>query len=41
MCLCNSLSMGLGQDKQQHTAVHTKGDNRGESMAVAVGVSEM
>ena len=27
--LCDSLLMGLGQDQQQHSAVHIGGANRG------------
>ena len=42
MGLCNSLLLGLGQDQQQHSVVHTGGVSRGEgSMAAPVGVTDM
>ena len=39
--LCDSLLMGLGQEQQQHPAVHTGELAGGGSVAVAVGVSDM
>ena len=34
-----SRFLGLGQDQQQHPAVHTGGVSRGRSVDVAVGLS--
>ena len=33
--LCDLLVMGLGQDQQQHLAVHSGGVSRGRAVAVA------
>ena len=37
--LGNSLLVGLGQEKQQHPAVHTGGVNKNGSVAVAVALA--
>ena len=39
--LCNSLLMDLGQEPQQHPALHSEGLAVGGSVAVAVGISDM
>ena len=38
---CNSLLIGLGQEQEQHPAMHSGGVSKGRSVAVVVGVSEM